>query len=78
VAIVIDAGLDAMDVAASGVKRDGVAGFGLNQTREQSTARRRTMLKRTVKACGSGTRCWCQIGGGASAQPGADTPSIRR
>ena len=26
--------------------------------------RRRTMLKRTAKACGSGTRGWCQIGGG--------------
>jgi hypothetical protein len=38
VAIVIDAGLDAVDVAASGVKCDGVAGFGLNQTREQSNS----------------------------------------
>jgi len=27
-------------------------------------ARRRTALKRTAKACGSGTRCWCQVGGG--------------
>ena len=27
--------------------------------------RRRTALKRTAKACGSGTRCWCQaVGGG--------------
>ena len=53
-----------MDAAALGVKRDGRAGFGLSQTRERSTARRRTMLRRTVKPCGSGTRCWCQVGGG--------------
>jgi hypothetical protein len=58
-AIVIDAGLDAVDAGAFGVKRDGGAGSGLSQVRERSTARRRTMLKRTVKACGSGIRCWC-------------------
>ena len=33
-------------------------------------ARRRTALKRTAKPCGPGTRCWCQVGGGASTQPG--------
>jgi hypothetical protein len=38
-AIVIDAGPDAVDAAASGVKRDGRAGFGLSQTRERLTAR---------------------------------------
>jgi hypothetical protein len=27
-------------------------------------ARRRTAHSRTVKACGPGTRCWCQVGGG--------------
>jgi len=35
-------------------------------------ARRREMLQRTAKPCGPGTRCWCQVGGGKSAQPGAD------
>src|SRR3979411_2893869 len=60
---VTDAGRDAVDAAALGVKRDGRAGFGLSQTRERSTARRRTVLLRTVKPCGSGTRCWCQVGG---------------
>jgi len=33
---------------------------------------------RTVKTCRSGTRCWCQVCGGASAQPGSDKPLIRR
>jgi hypothetical protein len=42
-------------------------------SRERSAnARRRAMLKRTAKACGPGTRCWCQVGEGLSkAQPGA-------
>ena len=46
---------DAVDAAASGVKRDCRAGFA----RERSAARRRTALKRTAKPCGPGTRCWC-------------------
>jgi len=25
---------------------------------------------RTVKPCGPGTRCWCQVSGGTSARPG--------
>jgi hypothetical protein len=43
-------------------------------SRERSAnARRRAMLKRTAKACGPGTRCWCQVGEGLSkAQPGAE------
>jgi hypothetical protein len=63
-------GWDAVDAAAFGVKRDGRAGSGLSRTREQSTARRRTMLRRTVKSCGSGTRCWCQVGGGFAGPTG--------
>src|SRR4030088_3338501 len=78
IAIVTKAGWDAVDAAALGVKRDGRAGFGLSQTRERSTARRRTMLLRTVKSCGSGTRCWCQVGGGMPARPGAGMPLIRQ
>jgi hypothetical protein len=39
-----------------------------------NTARGRTTLKRRAKACGPGTRCWCQVGEGlAVAQPGAWT-----
>jgi hypothetical protein len=56
--------------------------------RERSAARRRATpcptepfgedgWLRTAKPCGPGTRCWCQVGGGASAQPGLDKPSIR-
>src|ERR1700731_1475435 len=30
------------------------------------------MVLRTAKSCGPGTRCWCQVGGGKSARPGAD------
>ena len=29
---------------------------------------------RTAKPCGSGTRCWCQVGGGALARPGLTKP----
>ena len=32
---------------------------------------------RTAKACGSGTRGWCQAGGGCSNPTGFDQPSIR-
>jgi hypothetical protein len=34
--------------------------------RERSVRARRTALKRTAKPCGPGTRCWCQVGGGAA------------
>jgi hypothetical protein len=46
--------------------------------REWSARARRAALLRTAKACGPGTRCWCQVGEDVSAQPGADTSSIRR
>jgi hypothetical protein len=36
------------------------AGFA----RERSRRARRATLKRTAKACGPGTRCWCQVGEG--------------
>ena len=39
--------------------------------RERSSRARRTMLMRTAKACGSGTRCWCQIGGGIASPTGS-------
>ena len=34
-------------------------------------ARRRTMKSRTVKPCGPGTRCWCQVGGGFASPTGS-------
>src|ERR1700731_292368 len=68
-AIVTDAGRDAVDAAASGVTRDRRA--GLMPVSDQRHARR-TALMRTAKSCGPGTRCWCQVGGVASARPGAD------
>ena len=38
----------------------------------------RAALLRTAKACGSGTRGWCQAGGGCSNPTGFDQPSIRQ
>ena len=38
----------------------------------------RTMLMRTAKSCGPGTRCWRQAGGGDAIQPGRIKPSFRR
>ena len=37
---------------------------------ERLTACRRTTLMRTVKPCGPGTRCWCQVGGGFASPTG--------
>jgi hypothetical protein len=44
---------------------------GRASARERSAARRRTMLLRTVKPCGPGTRCWCQVGGGFAGPTGS-------
>jgi hypothetical protein len=55
IAIVTDAGWDAVDATALGVTRDGRAGW--RKTRERSAARRRPALKRTAKPCGPGIRC---------------------
>src|ERR1017187_9071000 len=55
IAIVTNAGWDAVDAAASGVTRDGRAGW--RKARERSAACRRPMLKRTAKPCGPGIRC---------------------
>ena len=38
----------------------------------------RAAFSRTAKACGSGTRGWCQAGGGCSNPTGFDQPSIRQ
>jgi hypothetical protein len=78
-AIVTDVGWDAVDAAASA--RSGVAG---RVPRERSTGaqdeRRQSPAKpfgedgwlRTAKACGPGTRCWCQVGGGFVGPTGFD------
>jgi hypothetical protein len=55
IAIVTNAGWDAVDAAALGVTRDGRAGW--RKARERLAARRRPMLKRTAKPCGPGIRC---------------------
>ena len=46
--------------------------------REQSIRAGRAALLRTAKACGSGTRGWCQAGGGCSNPTGFVGPSIRQ
>jgi hypothetical protein len=45
---------------------------------ERSIRAGRAALLRTAKACGSGTRGWCQAGGGCSNPTGFDQPSIRQ
>jgi len=64
-AIVTNVGWDAVDAAALSAWR-----FAGRVSRERNKARGRTALKRTAKPCGPGIRCWCQVCGGASAQPG--------
>ena len=67
---------DAVDAAASGAQWDRRAGLhGPVSNRRRADDR---CCSRTAKACGPGTRCWCQVGGGMSAQPGADMPRIRQ
>jgi len=41
-------------------------------------ARRRTMLRHAVKACGPDARCWRQVGGGVANSTEDARPSIRR
>ena len=51
-AVVTNAGWDAVDATALGVTRDRRAGW--RKARERLAACRRTALKRTVKSCGPG------------------------
>jgi hypothetical protein len=67
IAIVTNAGGDAVDATASA--RNLFAGRFF---REWTTARETTAPKRTAKACGSGTRCWCQAAGGGIDPTGFD------
>jgi hypothetical protein len=58
-AIVTNAGGDAVDATASGAQM--FAGrFSVSEPRRAG----RTTQTRTAKPCGPGTRCWCQVGGG--------------
>jgi len=41
-------------------------------SRERCRRAGRTAQTRTAKPCGSGTRCWCQVGGGFSGSTGPD------
>jgi len=72
-AIVTNVGRDAVDAAALMRASWSQGGFPVSDPERA----RRTALKRTAKPCGPDTRCWCQVGGGVSAQPGADMPLIR-
>src|SRR5882762_11030511 len=62
--------------------RNGVGTQGDRRARSKlvSGSRRagRTMLKRTAKPCGPGTRCWCQAAGGGSDPTGSFQPSSRQ
>ncbi len=56
IAIVTDAGRDAVDAAASA--RDVIAGRVDKPVSDQGRADERR-FSRTAKPCGPGTRCWC-------------------
>src|SRR5437868_9629518 len=73
-AIVTNVGRDAVDAAALTRASRSQGGFPVS---DQERARR-TAPKRTAKPCGPGTRCWCQVGGDMSTQPGADMSLIRQ
>jgi hypothetical protein len=60
IAIVTDVGVGCGGRGGVGRERDGRVASAMSDR----AARRRPMQLRTAKACGSGTRCWCQIGGG--------------
>src|SRR5450432_1015288 len=60
IAIVTDAGLDAVDARALGTQLQSQG--EMNLVSEMRRARRRR-FSRTVKPCGPGTRCWCQVSG---------------
>jgi hypothetical protein len=65
IAIVTNAGWDAVDAAA-------LARRFVRRAVSVSECRRagRTALLRTAKPCGPGTRCWCQVREGEAARPG--------
>ena len=67
--------VDAMALRARGVAgRPQAWSWGC----ERSIRAGRAALLRTAKACGSGTRGWCQAGGGCSNPTGFVGPSIRQ
>src|ERR1700716_2001457 len=75
IAIVTDAGWDAVDATAFCARRDRRAN---RKICERSTARGREMLLRTAKSCGPDAPTLASsLVEGESAQPGADKPDIR-
>ena len=67
--------VDAMALRARGIAgRSQAWSWGC----ERSIRAGRAALLRTAKACGSGTRGWCQAGGGCSNPTGFVEPSIRQ
>ena len=67
--------VDAMALRARGIAgRSRASSWGC----ERSIRAGRAALLRTAKACGSGTRGWCQAGGGCSNPTGFVGPSIRQ
>jgi len=68
IAIVTNAGGDAVDAAASARKCVRRAVF-----RERARRAGRTTQARTAKPCGSDTRCWCQAAGGEFDPTGFDS-----
>ena len=73
IAIVTNAGWDAVDAAALGAQVCSQGGFRERAAGAQDERR----YSRTAKPCGPDARCWRQVRGGMSAQPGSDEPSIR-
>ena len=67
IAIVTDVGQNAVDAAASAALEGWQGGLWPVSDRRRG---RRTVLKRTAKACGSGARGWRQIGGGLQSSTG--------
>src|SRR5215216_6677314 len=75
IAIVTDVGRNAVDAAAPAALNGLQGGLWPVSDRRRG---RRTVLKRTAKACGSGARGWRQVGGGLQSPTGQCKPSIRR
>jgi hypothetical protein len=75
IAIVTDVGRNAVDAAAPAALNGLQGGLWPVSDRRRG---RRTVLKRTAKACGSGARGWRQAGGGLQSPTGQCKPSIRR
>ena len=79
--IVTNVGRDAVDAAALGaneiagrVSRERSTGAQTNGAKSPAKPFGEDGLLRTAKACGSGTRCWCQAVGGGCGPTGSCQP----